>query len=214
MIYKTEPLNGLPAFGGTIGFARVVDVQVEENGVDPFIYDADGERVNNYVLCYCANDGSIKNFNNLEDFAHMCGLDSEDGKVLRQSLFDIMSRFPFIILTKEIPAGKMDIFLDARTYHLAMNDEKAKELEQLSETQIAQINEQIEMHLVVQNVFAKLAEIVQKRFNDKNFNEKAETVANFIAEIRYWNDNGEIVALNLNALDNFWTKVKANLRIW
>lgn len=67
--------------------------------------------------------------------------------------------------------------------------------------------------MYIRSVMAKLGGIIQKRYNQIHFEEVADEVAELISDIRYFNDNGEIVMLSVTALENFISRVKDRIRI-
>ena len=65
----------------------------------------------------------------------------------------------------------------------------------------------------IRSALAKLAGLIQKRYNQIHFDDKAYWMAQQIAAIRYFNDKGEIVPLSITALENFLNRIKDNIRI-
>lgn len=68
-------------------------------------------------------------------------------------------------------------------------------------------------HIYIRSALAKLAGLIQKRYNQIHFEDKALVLADQISAIRYFNDNGEIVPLSITAFDNLINRIKDNIRI-
>lgn len=68
-------------------------------------------------------------------------------------------------------------------------------------------------HMFIRSALAKLAGLIQKRYNQIHFDDEADWMAQRIAAIRYFNDKGEIVPLSITALENFLSRIKDNIRI-
>ena len=68
-------------------------------------------------------------------------------------------------------------------------------------------------HMFIRSALAKLAGLIQKRYNQIHFDDRADWMAQQIAAIRYFNDKGEIVPLSITALENFLNRIKDNIRI-
>ena len=68
-------------------------------------------------------------------------------------------------------------------------------------------------HMFIRSALAKLAGLIQKRYNQIHFDDRADWMAQQIAAIRYFNDKGEIVPLSITALENFLSRIKDNIRI-
>lgn len=77
----------------------------------------------------------------------------------------------------------------------------------------ADIGGNCDRDMYIRSVMAKLGGIIQKRYNQIHFEEVADEVAELISDIRYFNDNGEIVMLSVTALENFISRVKDRIRI-
>lgn len=68
-------------------------------------------------------------------------------------------------------------------------------------------------HMFIRSALAKLAGLIQKRYNQIHFDDRADWMAQQIAAIRYFNDKGEIVPLSITALENFLSRIKDDIRI-
>ena len=73
--------------------------------------------------------------------------------------------------------------------------------------------ETCEANLYTAAVLAKLAPVIQKRYNMIHFDEAALDVAQYISKINFMNDDGNIVLLSLTAFDSFLERVKSNIRV-
>lgn len=62
-------------------------------------------------------------------------------------------------------------------------------------------------------VFARFMEVVQKRYNVLNFNNKVDDIVEIIKTCRYMDDNGEKRTLNIAGVENLFSTIKEKLFI-
>lgn len=203
-------LQGKPAMGGMIGMALITSTDQNMDDSGYLVMDKDGNLGHNYVLVY-QHHGETITYENLNVFANACGLNYDDGDILREHILGMEKSFPVKLVSFSADGVQYDIFTDAREPYILGTD--LPEGVTLSDRDMDSIRSQIDSHLVVLNVFGKLGEIIQDRYNQINYKDKAKQIAEFIAEMTYWNDNGEIVPLTIRALENLLDEVKQNLRV-
>lgn len=228
---STEGIQQLPLAGGTFGMALITEVTQEVLDLkDPtgFIF-TDGTMTtlaHNYVMVFTHPTGEVTAFRNVEELIHAIPLEPSDIDAFTNYLTNMHSICTASIGTymyKEttyLPndeTGEPDESKPIETemegmffYNLYEEGQMMGDIEGEIDPQQQSI---IDSHINMAMITAKLAEMIQKRYNQINFDDKAKLVAQFITEITYIDDNGDVVPLSITGIENFFSKVKGNIRI-
>ena len=214
-----------------------------EDGHRTLIYNPDGTLAKNYIMCFIYADGTSKFIANGSDLSSLCGFEEEYKKILNDWMLGLNgagSGIPITVTPVEADGVETLVFGNLYEYYREMEDEErnmeyqryldscskddaALSKEAWSNTFMtsyqkltrayADIGGNCDRDMYIRSVMAKLGGIIQKRYNQIHFEEVADEVAELISDIRYFNDNGEIVMLSVTALENFISRVKDRIRI-
>lgn len=215
--------------------------EVTEDGHKTLIYKPDGTLAKNYVMCFIYNDGTSKLVSNGAALSALCEFTDEDAEILHYWLLGLDgtgSGIPIVVSEVEIDNVKTLVFGNLYEYYAEMEKEEADraykaafgdndvskdaadEFERTFQSTYAKLTKaypdmqrNCDTDMYARSILAKLGAVIQKRYNQIHFDDVIREVAKTISDVRYFNDNGEIVPLSITALENMFSKIKDEIRI-
>ena len=217
-IEHSEPIeNGSIPFGnGTLQIRRITAVfgdEPNENGERSLVYDEAGELSNNFVVCWVGNEGSLYPLGSAKSFSTVFGMLAARSTAISEYMqYTLSSEIPMVpvAIPGEMEYGNAIILSNLLD---ATRDAHGSDSPEYKEMATDDVRLLVSRDVYARNVLAKLAQMIEKGYNEAHYESAADKIACIIKSARYLTSSGEISGLNLTAIDNLWNLVQQRIRI-
>lgn len=218
-IETTEPIeNGSIPFGnGSLQIRKITSVvgdAPDESGERSLVYDEAGELSNNFVLCWVGNtDGALYSLGSAKSFINVFGMLAERATAISEYMMHkLPSEIPMVPVATpgEVEYGNAIILSNILD---ATRDAHGSDSPEYKEMATDDIRLLVSRDVYARNVLAKLAQMIEKGYNEAHYESAADKIADIIKSARYLTSSGEVSGLNLTAIDNLWGLVQQKIKI-